>query len=140
MNAKRLNLIGCVRAALEQAGYSTVKVVNAVNSALGQLDVIGSESKLGTGSVSKKGYRVSESTTTKYSGAVNVPLHFDAWHSAMAKADKVAEMDTVSIPAVFTAWLQSMKVDAPKAESKAVAPAATPELVPAGLTAKVAAK
>jgi len=114
MNSRRINLIGCVRAGLETAGLSTVKVVDAVNSALGQLDEVGSESKLGGGSVGKGTYKVSETTQTKYKGALNAPLLFDAWHSAMAKANKIAEIDEVDIPAVFGPWLQKMKlVEAP---------------------------
>lgn len=125
MNSKRLNLIGAVRAGLEAAGYSTVKVVNAVNSALGQLQETGSESKLGDGKAGKGTYKVSESTVTKYAGEINEPLRFDAWHSAVTKANKIAEMDSVAIPAVFGPWLQKMKVDiapAPVASVAASAP------------------
>lgn len=125
MNARRINLIGCVRAALEAAGISTVKVVNAVNAKLGQLDCVGTESKLGHGRVGKSLYKVSESTTSKYQGEIDIALRFDAWHSAMAKADKIGEMDNCYIPVAFSAWLQSMKEKAPAPEpAPAPAPAA----------------
>jgi hypothetical protein len=114
MNAKRINLVECVRVSLTEAGYSTVKVVNAVNAELGRLAVTkgGSEAKLGDGRVTKTEYRVTEDLgSVAYKGGKTPGLVFDAWHSAIAKANKVAEMDAAPIPAHFSAWLQSMKAD-----------------------------
>lgn len=105
----RLNLVVPVRCALEASGYSTVRVVNAVNAALGQLEKISSESKSGHGSVSKGMFKASETLTIKYKGERNDPLDFDAWHSAIAKAHKIAEFDTVGIPVRFVEWLEKMR-------------------------------
>lgn len=110
MNAKRLNLCPAIRAALSDAGYSTVRVVNAVNSALGELSVSSSESKLGDGRITKTAYKVTETTAAKYEGnAASVPLRFDAWNGAIAKAEKIASFDSVAIPVIFKAWLDKMK-------------------------------
>jgi hypothetical protein len=142
MNAKRINLIGCVLAGLADAGYSSVKVVSAVNSELGRLQVGkgGSEAKLGDGRLTKSEYKVTESLgSTAWHGKRSPGLEFDAWHSAIAKANKIGEMDKVPIPTVFTTWLQSMKSDAPKSEPKSEksdAPSSAP-LAPAELLAKV---
>lgn len=109
MAASRINLVNPVRVSLINSGYSTVKVVNAVNAALGQLNSKGSEAKTGAGSVSKDIYKVSVSTVEKFTGTKTIPLQFDAWHSAIAKAHKVAEFDCVDLPAEFSPWLEKMK-------------------------------
>ena len=105
----RLNLVNPVRVALELGGYSTVRVVNAVNAALGQLEKVSSESKSGNGSVSKGMFKVSETLTIKYKGERNDPLDFDAWHSAIARANKIAEFESVSLPVRFNDWLAKLK-------------------------------
>lgn len=116
MAAKRLNLCVPVRSALVNSGISTVKVVNAVNAALGALDVKGSDSKTGDGKVSKEGYKVTVTDTTKYAGPKCDPLVFDAWHSAIARAYKVAEFECVDLPTGLTPWLESMKAESPAPE------------------------
>lgn len=117
MNAKRYNPCAPIRDALIAGGYSTVKVTNAVNSALGELNTTGSESKLGDGRITKTSYKVSESTTTKFEGkADSAPLRFDAWCGAVDKANKVASFTSITIPSVFMTWLEFAKT--PEAELK----------------------
>lgn len=118
MKATRLNLITPVRTALKDAGISTVRLVNAVNAALGELKPKSSESKLGDGKIGPKSsgspYKVTETEATKYEGPVNAPLLFDAWHSALAKAEKIATFDTVALPGVLSTWLEKLKAKTPE--------------------------
>lgn len=115
MVAKRLNLCCAVRTALINSGYSTVKVVDAVNAALNDLQEVDSEAKLGNGSITKATkerpalYKVSETVTTKYRGPISVPLIFDRWHSAIRAAEKIAPFGCVDLPEEFTPWLEKMK-------------------------------
>lgn len=103
---------------------STVKVCDAINAALGELEAGKQTSRLGIGSVSKKQmYGVTESVSTKYVGTCTIPLRFDAWHCAVEKAEKIASTDTVVIPEVFHEWLTKMirteATPAPAVEVKA---------------------
>ncbi len=122
MKSKRLNLIGAVRAGLEARGYSTVKLVNAVNAELGKLEAVETTSKLGDGSVGRQGvsYGVTESVSVKYkTDVLTIPLLFDAWHGVIAKANRLAESDIVDIPQTFRAWLDKFaKADAEKPADK----------------------
>lgn len=106
---KRLNLIDCVRAALIEQGLSTVAVVNAVNAELGRLECESKKAKLGQGSVTKKAYKVSNTITEKYSGAITMPLLFDAWHCKLEACNKVAAIPGITIPEIFQEWLGKMK-------------------------------
>jgi hypothetical protein len=111
MNAKRYNPCAPIRAALIAGGYSTVKVTNAVNSALGELNATSSESKLGDGRITKTAYKVTESTSTKFEGkADSAPLRFDAWCGVINKANDIASFASVEIPKVFKDWLEFAKV------------------------------
>lgn len=103
------NFVTPVRAAITEAGYSYVKVLSAVNSYLGQLEAIESSTKLGNASWTKKGFKISDIETTKYEDSRNIVGLFVNWHQAIEKADKLANMDSVSLPTVFTVWLQKMK-------------------------------
>jgi hypothetical protein len=123
MKANRINLVAPVRQALINAGYSTVKVVSAVNAELGKLGGEVSAAKLGGGRLTGKAteYRVSESVTTAYSGKLTDGLHFDAWHTKIESANKVAEFETVAIPARFLPWLNKFAT-----ADKEPAPASNP--------------
>lgn len=112
MKANRLNLCSVVRHSLIAAGYSTVKAVNAVNAELGKLASESVTSKTGEGKANtKKGeYKVSVSETHKLAGKLNAPLLFDAWHSQIAKAEKLARFDAVAIPGIFGEWLAKFAV------------------------------
>lgn len=117
MNAKRYNPCAPIRDALINNGYSTVKVTNAVNSALGELNAVAAESKLGDGRITKTSYKVTESTSTKFEGkADSAPLRFDAWCGAVDKANKIASFTSIEIPTVFKQWLEFAKT--PEAELK----------------------
>jgi len=107
MKANRINLVAPVRQALIDAGYSTVKVVAAVNAELGNLGGEISAAKLGGGRATGKltEYAVSESVTTKYTGKLTDGLHFDAWHTKIEAAEKVAQFRHVDIPGQFVDWL-----------------------------------
>lgn len=119
MKSNRLNLCVAVRNTLRLGGYSTVKTVNAVNAALGELEVSGTKrnTKLGDGRITKTAYKVTETETIgeTFSGSsATVPLRFDAWHSAIAKAEKIAAMESVTLPGIFVDWLNGFA----KCESK----------------------
>lgn len=106
MKAQRLNLCTPVRLSLLALGYSTVKIVNAVNAELGKLAVVETTGKMGDGKLASKGteYRSSVSETHKLSGKLTMPLYFDAWHSAVAKVEKIAPFKAIEVPAPFVAW------------------------------------
>lgn len=135
--AKRINLVEPVRTALEDAGISTVLVVSAINAALGELDKTKEEHKTGAGRVTKTDYKVSESVTLGWMGKRTAPLEFDAWHSAIEKAHKIASFDTIAIPAMFTVWLQKMHKPVTPA-APAPAPAADPKSALKDLASKTA--
>lgn len=103
----RLNLCTPLRNALLDAGYSTVKVVNAVNAELGRLECVKETDKTGIGSVTKKTYKVSVGVSLRYEGAKTPALILDAFNSKLEAALKVAEFDSVSLPEVFVPWLES---------------------------------
>ena len=107
MKATRLNLCQVVRDALIEAGYSSVAVVNAVNAELAKATLISEEAKTGDGKIKGKGleYAVTVTGSFKYLQKNTLPCTFDAWHSAIAKAEKVCSMPSLEIPAVFTEWL-----------------------------------
>jgi hypothetical protein len=107
MKASRLNLCQCVRESLILAGYSSVKVVDAVNSELAKATLVSEEAKTGDGKIKSKGleYAVTVTGTYKYIQKNTLPVTFDAWHSAVAKAEKIASMDNVALPKLFIEWL-----------------------------------
>lgn len=112
MKPNRINLIPAVRRGLIASGYSTTKVVNAVNAALGEIKLESTSDKTGDGKVTKDSYKVTVTGTFKYTNEKTAPLLFDAWHSAIAKADKIASMEAVEIPSFFVAnWLKFAKSD-----------------------------
>lgn len=109
--AERINLCQSVRTSLVASGYSSVRVVNAVNSAIGELSRADKPDKLGPGRASiKRGqYKVAGSVGYQLEGKLTMPLWFDSWHSAIEKAEKVAPFDSVAIPQMFEEWLNKMK-------------------------------
>lgn len=112
MKPNRLNLCGAVRRSLIAGSISTVKVVSAVNSELGKIELTDSAEKTGDGRVTKQEYKVSVSASFKYTGKRTIPLLFDAWHSAIARAEKIATFDRVDIPGIFSEWLANFKATA----------------------------
>jgi hypothetical protein len=114
MKPKRLNLIVEVRAALIGEGYSTVRVVNAVNAALNDLkedEKHPATQRTGDGKIVSRGkeYAVGVNIRINYRGkSDSPPLLFDAWHSAIAKCQTIAEFP-VTIPPIFAPWLEKMK-------------------------------
>lgn len=134
MKAHRSNLATCIRISLLALGYSTVKVVNSVNSELGKIGVRETESKTGASRVTGKGteYDVSTGTTTKYRGKLTMPLYFDAWCSAIAKVEKVAPFPrdgVIPIPAPFITWMDTFaKADKKTVEAEAAIKTEDPEV------------
>lgn len=106
---KRINLIPPIRKALVNAGISTFRVVEAVNAELGKLEATKESAKLGTGSVTKAGYKVTGVVSTVYKGNKTIPLLFDAWHGKVEAAYKVAGFDEIAIPGIFSEWLSKLK-------------------------------
>lgn len=123
MVTKRFNLCSAVRNALQEQGISTVRVVDAVNAALADTEVVSTEGKLGDGKVTKatknqpSWFKVTETVSIKRRGTVSAPLLFDAWHSAVAKAEKIASFEAIELPDVFADWLAKMKEPAKEEQS-----------------------
>ncbi len=110
MTSKRINLVECVRLALGDMGVSSVSVVNAINGVLAEAEKAGHKAKLGAGSVSKKAYKVVESNSITWALPRCVVTTFDAWHSKIEAADKVAPMTgAIAIPELFKEWLLKFK-------------------------------
>lgn len=107
MKPNRLNLCQVIREALINDGYSPVKVTEAVNAQLGKLTLKSTENKTGDGKMKEKGltYAVSVTGTFKYQGPADVSTKFDAWHSVIAKAEKLCSMPAIELPIEFIAWL-----------------------------------
>lgn len=112
---RRLNLVEPVRTALLNSGVSTVKVVHAVNAALGELERKSSDDKLGAGSLNKLEYKVTNTITEKYKGAKTTPLIFDVWHGKVEACYKVANFDCIDLPPLFSEWLSKMTIETPPA-------------------------
>ncbi len=112
MKANRINLVTPVRVALIELGISTVQVVDAVNADLGNLTGEVTNEKTGAGRTVEKGthYAVSTSQSVKHTGKLTMPLLFDAWHSKIEAANKVASFERVEIPRIFGDWLAKMKL------------------------------
>lgn len=123
MKSQRLNLCQSFRNSLIEHGYSTVKIVNAVNAALGELDKSGTKQseKLGDGRLTKTAYKVTETTTIAetYSGnASSIPLRVDVFNSQLAKLEKVAVFENAPLPPVFCEWFDKFaKADKPEVEA-----------------------
>lgn len=117
IRVERLNLCLPVRSAIEAMGASTVRVVNALNAAIGQMKQVG-DGKVSGGNISatKKKFTTSEGLTFKYEGKRgSMPLEFAAWHDIVARANKLHEFETIGIPSVFNEWLAKFK---PQAETQ----------------------
>lgn len=103
----RLNLCSPVRTALIERGYSSVKVVNAVNGALKECELAEATQKTADSSIAKKSatFKVRVSVSEKYESKLTVPLLFDVWHGRIAKAEEVAHFESVQLPKRFDEWL-----------------------------------
>jgi hypothetical protein len=107
MTSKRLNLVVSVRLALIDMGVSSVRVVNAINGVIGEAKLEKHTSKLGAGTVSKRGYSVTEAENKKWVLPRCIVTTFDSWHSAIERADKIAPMtEATAIPVLFHEWLK----------------------------------
>lgn len=121
MKTKIQNFCPVIRASILKEKLSTVKVLNACNAALGELDKSGTKSTLkqGAARVTKTAFKISEAETITdtYAGdSSSIPLRFVAWQAAIEKAEKIAAFDNVAIPATFLEWMQFAKVNEPEAK------------------------
>lgn len=121
----RANFCASVRNALGNLGYSYYRVLNACNSALGQMV------KVKQGENKTKDVKVGKATKTKqatinvnltpgsikFQSAVNAPLLFVAWNDAVANVQKIATTP-VEIPVIFQDWLKSKDFKPNTEESK----------------------
>lgn len=115
MKTKIQNFCPVIRASMAKNKLSTVKVLNACNSALGELDKSGTKSTLkqGAARVTKTAFKISEAETitdTFTGDSSSVPLRFVAWQAAIEKAEKIASFNYVEIPKTFLEWMQFAKV------------------------------
>lgn len=139
MKANRLNLVSPVRQALIAGGFSVVKVVNAVNAALGDLHVELKAEKTGVGRLTNMGekskgeptYKVGISQSGTAEGKMTLPLLFDAWHGKIEAAHKLCEFDSVTLPKRLSDWVGEFA----KAEVTPVVPAPTTPKTPASKAA-----
>lgn len=97
-----------MRAALIERGVSTVRVCDAINSALGALEIEKRKVSLGAGSITKRNYSVTETEARKYGGARNVCLDFDAFNGMVEKLEKKFPTFSLTIPEQFHSWLDKM--------------------------------
>jgi hypothetical protein len=99
-----------VRNGLVNAGYSSVKVLNACKSALGEMKIKKQgDDKRGAMRVNVKkdmSLNTMQPGSVTFQGSASVPMTFIAWNDAMEKAHKIAGMESVSIPDTFTEWLK----------------------------------
>ena len=103
---KRINLCGTVRDMLIANNISSVKVVGAINAALGELKHSTSpDAKTGKGTVTKDAYRTGVSVSCKFKGEKNIALEFDTWNSRIEAAEKISAMEFAKLPLRFEAWL-----------------------------------
>jgi hypothetical protein len=107
----RINLCSAIRTLLIANSISTVGVVNAINATLSELEAIKSESKTGDSKVNKSfEYSVSVTENHKFKARCTVVLLFDAWNTAIAKAENLASFDLKEIPVTFGEWLKKFAV------------------------------
>jgi len=132
MKPARINLCLPVFNSVATLGYSTVAVVNAVNASLCDVKLSENpEEKIGDGRLTKTAYKVSGSIAYKWEGQINTPRRFDAWHSKVAAANKIAEFESVGIPSEFIKWMDGFaKAPAKSAAAQADAQAQA-QLTPA---------
>jgi hypothetical protein len=104
--ANRLNMCSAVREALVKAGYSTVKVVNAVNGELEAMALEKSEEKTGDSKYSTKTGLVTVGTSVKetYKDKATIGRLFDVWNTHIKKAEECFTT-VVEIPAIVKPWL-----------------------------------
>ena len=114
------NLCYPVRNSMELAEISHLSVLNACNGHLGKLkiqkqgDDKRSDMKVNT---KKDTSRVSvKPGAVTFGDTYNIVSLFISWHDAIAKAHSVANMEQVTIPAVFSEWLQFAKAKPVEAE------------------------
>ena len=107
--ASRVNLCTPVRKLLVLNNISTVRVVDAINSALGELNITSEDAKNGKGNVTKEAYRTSVNVSIKFKGERNLPLEFDAWHGRIESALKISEFEFGGLPERFAVWLKKFE-------------------------------
>lgn len=104
----RLVLTATLTETLNREGYSTVKTVEAINSALGRLNKTRSSiPKLGESNISKDKFGVSLALgTERFEGKLNPPLLFDAFNSGVKRLEKlVGVIPMFPLPECLREWL-----------------------------------
>lgn len=119
-NPQRLNLCSVIRHACIEAGYSTVKIIGAVNSALGDLEVTKEKATTKNSLVTKQTknkaslFRINQAVSLSYETEnISLPLRFDAWNTLVERmeSDSMKTVGTIEhlkmmpLPHVFTEWL-----------------------------------
>lgn len=90
------------------AGVDTEKLVNAVNSAIGRMQVDSSKVKVQDMRLTKKEAKVSEVETTGYIGRRESALEFVSFCNAVEKLEKVHGIQNFSsLPARYADWMES---------------------------------
>ena len=118
MNSKRINYVTCVREALAKMGVSVVAVINAVNGEYVRASII-KAGKMGapkhTKATKKKVSvcKISE-TGSRYECPRTIVTEFDDWAMRIEKADELATIPEIEIPAMFHAWLIKFRPATPE--------------------------
>jgi len=118
----RANFNQVVRDALTLAGYSHYKVLNACNSALGELTLTKQgedktkEVKITGRKEPKLAVNVQPGTEQYSTHHFTMPLQFVAWNDGLNAAIKVSSDFSVTIPKMFTDWLDRLDFKAPVKE------------------------
>lgn len=113
VEAKMSNLCVPVRNTMESNGISHLQVLNACNSHLGKLkgQQKGDDKRTdGKVNVKTDSFKMSiQPGRVQFTGTADIVATFIAWHDAIEKAHKVANMEAVAIPVLFDTWLQFAK-------------------------------
>src|SRR6266496_1163004 len=114
MKIKFNNLCEPVRLCLTALGVSTVAVVNAINSALGDMGLIESDGKLGNATVKAKAglVRQRENIGNVYEAKRNAPLDFKSFNDSIQRTVKLFPSFTLAtLPVEFDGWIAKFKAD-----------------------------
>ena len=126
MKATRINFCSTIREALTEAGYSTVKAVNALNGELQALELANSKSTTKGGTIKGRKiptFSVKVQTSEGYeSRSITPAMELDTMNTALEKLEKTVEHFTVTLPASVCRWLDGFATnpltDAAKIENK----------------------
>lgn len=123
-NKLQITLAASVAAALDDAGLDVPRVIQGVNSALGELTADSPVVKVGKARATKETakkpslFKISQTEKQGFEGRLTAPLRFYLWNEAILSAELAVETDfPVSIPeeGKVATWLTKFAVAEEKA-------------------------